>query len=121
MNAHGRAGSRWMRLLLIPIYIGCSLAFLTDITQQDLLAFGLFYLPLVCTAVFYRDPRAVWWLAGAASVLIGIGYFLPVVHPDQMVAVLNRVLSVAAVLVTAVLVHHARRAQDRAGGQTEIG
>jgi hypothetical protein len=103
----------WARLLIAPIYLGCSLAFLTDITRQDLLAFGLFYLPLVCTAVFYRDPRAVWWLAGAASVLITIGYFVPAVHPERSAAVTNRALSIAAVIVTAVLLRHARHIQDR--------
>ena len=112
-------GTQWLRLLKIPIYICCFLAFLSDITQEIYISFGLFYLPLICTAVFHRDPRSVWWLALVAISLIVGGFFFPVINPDQSVALTNRTLSIVAVIVTATLVHHARDIQDRLAAQTQ--
>ena len=111
-------GGRWVRLLTIPIYLGCLLAFLSDITQEIFIAFGLFYVPLICTAVFHRNPRSVWWLALAAISLIITGFFFPIVNPDQSSALANRALSIVAVIITAALVHHARDIQERLAEQT---
>ena len=107
-----------MRLLTVPIYIGCFLAFLSDITQEVYISFGLFYLPLICTAVFHRNPRSTWWLAGVAIAMIIAGFFFPILNPDQSVALTNRTLSIVAVIVTAVLVNHARDIQERLAEQT---
>ena len=111
-------GGRWLRLLTVPIYIGCFLAFLSDVTQEIYISFGLFYVPLICTAVFHRNPRSVWWLAFAAITMIITGFFLPIINPDQSVALTNRALSIVAVLITATLVHHARDIQERLAEQT---
>lgn len=108
----------WTRALTIPVYLGCLLAFVTDVFFEVFMLFGLFYLPLICTAVFHRDPRAAWWLAGFASILVWIGFFFPVINPEISVAVINRVLSVVAICITAALVRHARDIQDRLAEQT---
>lgn len=60
------AQTRWITWLRYPVYLGCAMAFTTDILHEVYLQFGLFYLPLVCTAVFHRNPRWSWWLASIA-------------------------------------------------------
>lgn len=109
---------RWSHWLTIPVYFGCALAFLTDVSFEVFMLFGLFYLPLVCTAVFVRDPRAPWWLAGFASMLIVVGFFFPVINPETTIAIINRSLSIAALFITAALVRHARSIQDQLAEQT---
>lgn len=116
--ARGDLGGRWTRWLTIPIYTCCALAFLTDVFYPVFVLFGLFYLPLVCTAVFYRDPRSAWWLAMLASMLIMIGFFFPIMNPETTIAIINRCLSIAAIFITAALVRHARRVRDRLIEQT---
>jgi hypothetical protein len=68
------------RLLAAAIYAVCAAEFVVDVTVDQRIAFGIFYLPMVGTAVFYRDPRAVWRLAVVASLMVGAGYFLPVIN-----------------------------------------
>ena len=75
----GKAGW-WARWAVPVICVGCGLAFIADITHSQTLAFGLFYVPLVCTAVFLRDRRATWWLAvtstpGSAAVISAASRF----------------------------------------------
>lgn len=108
----------WTRVLTVPVYLGCVVAFLSDVFFEVFMLFGLFYLPLICTAVFHRDPRAAWWLATLASILVGIGFFYPILNPDMTVAIINRLLSVLAIFITAALVRHARGIQDRLAEQT---
>lgn len=110
--------ARWTRWLTIPIYAGCALAFVSDVSFEVFMLFGLFYLPLICTAVFHNNPRSPWYLACLASVLIAVGFFFPVVNPDVTAAVVNRLLSIAAMFFTAALVRHARIIQDRLAAQT---
>lgn len=109
---------RWARLLVPVIYIGCFFGFVADVTHDNPLAYGVAYLPLVCTAVFHRNPRHVWFLASVATIMIGIGYFLPSVNADVVDSVGNRLLSLAAVLVTAILVRYARGIQDQLAEKT---
>ncbi len=109
---------QWSHWLTIPVYIGCALAFLSDVSFELFMLFGLFYLPLICTAVFMRDPRAPWWLAGFASALIVIGFFVPVINPETTIAIVNRILSIAALFIMAALVSHARSIQDQLAEQT---
>lgn len=106
---------RWLTPL---IYIGCGLAFYTDVTNDVSLAFGLFYVPLVCTAIFYRNRSSVWWLAGFATLMTALGFFLPAVNIHVAQAVTNRILSLAAIWITACLVRHTRIIQERLAAET---
>ncbi len=101
------------------MYLGCLLAFLTDIASEVHLFFGLFYLPLICTAVFHRNPRSVWYLAALATVAVIIGFFLPVINPATVLSGANRALSIVAICLTAALVAHSLRIQERLAAQTE--
>ncbi len=109
----------WTRLLLPIIYVGCLIAFYTDVTEEIFfLPFGILYLPMVCTAVFFRNPRSAWWLAGVASTMAIIGFFLPRMAPHVTHAVIIRVISIAAIFITAALVRYARGIQERLVEQT---
>ncbi len=110
--------ARWSRWLVIPIYVGCLLAFLTDIFVEVFMLFGLFYLPLIVTAMFHRDPRWALRLAWIASAGSAIGFFFPIINPDTTIAIINRTLSIVALFTTAALVRHARMIQDRLAEQT---
>lgn len=103
---------QWLRRLLPVIYIACAVAFATDLMQSDTLAFGVFYIPLVCTAVLSRDRRSVWWLASLSVLMVGIGAFIPSINPDYFELAANRILSVVAILATAALVSHAWRIRE---------
>jgi signal transduction histidine kinase len=106
---------RWV----IPfIYVGCGLAFLTDITHDVSLFFGLFYVPLICTAIFYRSSNSVWWLAGFSTGLIIVGFFLPSINHHVALAIANRFLQIAGIWITALLVRHTRVIQDRLAAET---
>lgn len=110
--------ARWSRWLVIPTYIGCLLAFLADLFVEVFMLFGLFYLPLIVTAMFHRDPRWAWRLAWIATVASAIGFFFPIINPDTTIAIVNRALSIVALFTTAALVYHARLTQDRLAEQT---
>ena len=101
------------------IYVACAAVFATDITLEIFnIPFGIFYIPLVCTALFYRDRRGAWWLAMASIAMVIIGFFLPVIAPDPMHSILNRSLQIGAILVTAALVRYSRGIQDQLSEQT---
>ena len=108
----------WLRRMRPLIFCACALAFIADLTHSDTLAFGVFYIPLVCTAVLHRNPRSVWWLAGLAIAMIVVGMFVPEVNPDLFELIGNRVLSVIAILMTAALVSHAWRIRGSLAEQT---
>ena len=111
--------ARRIRWLVPVVYLGCLLSFIADVTVDIFyLPFGILYIPLVCTAVLHRNPRVAWWLAGLASVMVVIGFFLPEIGPHIDHALTNRGLSIAAVVITAVLVRHARAVQDELARQT---
>ena len=100
------------------VYAVCAGAFVADVTYDTPVVFGVFYVPLVATAVFYRDPLSVWWLAGLAFVLVVIGFFLPSIGRDVTSNVINRALSIGAILITACLIHHERLIRERLAEQT---
>jgi len=108
--------SRWLRLL---IYVFCAAAFVADVTHQDILAFGVLYIPLVGTAVFHRDPMAAWWLAAIATTLVVIGFFAPGLETVVVAGLTNRMLSIVAILITAYLIHHEGQIRARLAAQTE--
>lgn len=113
------AWTRRIRWLVSVVYFGCLLTFIADVTVGIFyLPFGILYIPLVCTAVFHRDARVVWWLAGFASVLVVIGYFYPDVAPYVQRAISIRALSIVAIFITAALVRYARGIQDQLARQT---
>ncbi|HVC62791.1 MAG TPA: HAMP domain-containing sensor histidine kinase [Acetobacteraceae bacterium] len=99
------------------IYVACAVAFMADLAYNITWAFGVLYIPLVCTAVLYRNPRCVWWLAASAIAMVVLGCFFPVAN-FAIASLMNRALSIAAILTTAALVRLARSMQDRLAWQT---
>lgn len=84
----------------------------------DTLAFGVFYLPMVGTAVFYRDPHMVWKLAAIASMMVIVGFFVPSIDENGVESGVNRTVSIVAILVTAGLLQYSRRTQEALTTQT---
>ncbi len=113
----GRHG-KWASWLVPLTYIGCLLAFLTDLRSTNALAFGVFYTPLVATAVFHRDRGAVWVLAATAGVLDIVGAIFPHIAHNTGELAINRILSLSAIGATAMFVWQARSIQDRLTAQT---
>ena len=118
LTRFGARHGHWITALIAAIYSGCLTAFAADMVLITPLAFGVFYAPLVATAIYHEDKRAVWVLAALASALVVIGALFPAVYPDIATMLTNRALSIAAVLATAAFVWHARRTQDRLADQT---
>jgi signal transduction histidine kinase len=108
----------WLQRLRILIYIACAAAFLFDILTSDTLAFGVIYIPMVCTALLDKTGRLVWWLCGIAIVMIALGTFLPDVNPNIVDLIGNRALSVVAILITGTLVSYAARIRECLAEQT---
>jgi len=111
----------WLRRLRPLIYLACGLAFTADLMRRDsdLLAFGVFYIPLVCTAVLNRNRRSVWWLAAISVAMVVLGAFFPDINADHYDLISNRLLSIAAIVVTALLVSHAGRVREGLIAQTQ--
>jgi signal transduction histidine kinase len=109
---------RWATWLVPLIYAACLAAFVADITSTNTLAFGVFYTPLVATAVFHHDKRAVWVLAAVACAMDILGALLPSIASDVPELVQNRALSICAILATAAFMRHARSIQDQLAEQT---
>lgn len=109
---------RWAVWLVPAIYAGCLAAFIADLTSTNTLAFGVFYAPLVATAVFHRDKKAVWVLTVIACAMNIIGAFFPSIDRDVLELVGNRTLSTLALLTTAAFTWHARAVQERLAEQT---
>jgi len=108
----------WATWLVPAIYAGCLMAFIADLTSASTVAFGVFYAPLIATAVFYRDKRAVWVQTVIACAMNIIGAFLPVIANDVPELVENRVLAILALVATAAFTWHARTIQDQLAEQT---
>ncbi len=113
------AWGKWVRYLVPLVYLGVLVAFITDIlVEVFFIPFGILYIPLVCTAVFHRNPRSAWWLASIASTMAVIGFFLPVVNPIPSQGIVVRLLSIGAIFITAALVRYARVIQTQLADQT---
>jgi signal transduction histidine kinase len=111
-----RCRTRWLEP---AVYAGVLVAFIADIFEEIFyIPFGLLYLPLVCTAVFRRDPRAAWWLAAVASVMVMVGFFLPIIPPHMTTSLVSRGLSITAIFTTAALVRYARDIQEQLAAET---
>jgi signal transduction histidine kinase len=111
---HGRLAT-W----LVPtIYAGCVAAFIADLVSATTIAFGVFYAPLIATAVFHRSKHAVWVLTAIACGMDVIGAFFPHIANDVWALVENRTLSSVALLATGAFTWHARAIQDQLAEQT---
>jgi signal transduction histidine kinase len=108
----------WATWLVPAIYACCLAAFVADLASVNTLAFGVFYAPLIATAVFHRDRRAVWVLTAIACGMDIVGSLFPVIATDVTELVENRSLSITALLATAAFTWHARKIQDRLIQQT---
>jgi signal transduction histidine kinase len=105
---------------LVPvIYVVSALAFASDLTRDNTLAYGLIYTPLVATAVFHRGRGGLWILSIMTCLMVVLGAFLPVVGSDLPDMIGNRVLSLLAIFATAAFVHHARSIQERLAAETK--
>src|SRR5580692_7241852 len=100
--------ARRRRWVVGGIIAAAAAAFVADLFTDRLLAFGVAYIPLICTAAFHRDARAVWWVAGLTTLMVLFGFFLPTLNSDVPASLVNRVLSLLAIGVTAVLVRYER-------------
>lgn len=117
----GRPGERpdrpWHLWLGGFIYLACAGAFIGELTHDVTWAYGVLYVPLVCTAVFFRNPHSVWWLAAIASAMVVLGSRFPLVDVGAL-SVEHRLLSIAAIFTSAALVRLARTMRDTLERQT---
>ncbi len=111
-SAVAPSGHPWHAWVAGVIYLACLAAFVGDLTHDITWAYGVLYIPLVCTAVFYRDPDTVWWLAAIAITLVILGCMFPVVD-FGIRSLVNRALPICAILTAAALVRLARSMRDR--------
>jgi signal transduction histidine kinase len=111
--------ARWLHRLRLFIYLACGVAFLVDISTSDTLAFGVIYVPMVCTALLDSSRRRVWWLCGLAIVMIVVGTFVPSINPNLSDLIGNRLLSIVAILITGALVSYAGKIRECLAKQTE--
>ena len=110
-------GHPWHGWVAGVIYLACAFAFVGDLTHDLTWAYGVLYIPLVCTAVFYRSPHCVWWLAAIAITMVVVGSLFP--DPDfGHASLVSRTLSIAAILTSAALVRLARSMRDLLERQT---
>jgi signal transduction histidine kinase len=109
----------WATWLVPAIYVGCFVAFFADLTSASTIAFGVFYAPLIVTAVFFRDKYAVWVLTAIAGVMNIIGAFFPVIANNVHDLAENRALGTVALLATGAFTWHARSIQEKLTKQTD--
>jgi hypothetical protein len=101
--------ARW---LVAAIYCGAAAVFIVDMSYVHTLPIGIFYAPMVATAIFRRAHRGVWMLTAIACAMIFVGSFSPSLDPDTFDLAVNRAVSIAAVLGTATLVHYMRNREE---------
>ncbi|MFL5285779.1 MAG: sensor histidine kinase [Rhodopila sp.] len=90
-----------------------------DISRVDTLAYGIMYLPLICTALLSRRRWILWALTSLCLTMTAIGVFFPSVNPNLPDLIANRILSALAIVATAFLVRYAQGMQDRLTAATE--
>jgi len=104
---------------LVPaIYAASLLAFIEDLCRDNTLAYGIFYAPLIATSVFHKGRTGLWIISVVACLMVIVGAFVPVFSPDMPDMIGNRVLSILAIIATAIFVRHARNIQDRLAAET---
>jgi signal transduction histidine kinase len=111
----GRRSAYW----LVPVlYMVSGTAFVVDILRDNTLAFGIFYAPLITTAVFHKGRFGLWIVCAIASLMVVAGALLPTINPDLSDLIGNRILSIFAIVATAAFVRHARNTQERLAAET---
>jgi signal transduction histidine kinase len=110
-----RTWGPWIRA---GVYLFSGVAFATDLSQDIGIAFGVFYIPLVATAVLHRAPVAIWWLAALAIAFVFAGFLVPHVNAEIDTNLVDLALSVAVILVTAFLTQRERMIRDQLVAQT---
>jgi signal transduction histidine kinase len=118
LRSLGARSGRWAPWLVPAIYAGCVVAFVADLTSATTAAWGVFYAPLIVTAVFYRNKYAVWVLTTVACSMNIIGAFFPDIAKNVVELIENRALSTLALLATAAFTWHARAIQEQLTEQT---
>lgn len=98
--------------ILAVAYALAALVFWFDCTVDSPLASGVLYVPLVLTAAQSKRPGAVWLLAAIATGLTIVGGLVPVLD-TSVIALVNRSLSIGAILLTASLVAEQQKANTR--------
>ncbi len=114
----GVSMGRVARLLVPVIYCAAAATFAADLLRTNTLAYGIVYIPLIGTALLSRRRWTLWALTAVSIALVAIGAFLPTVDPDLPGLASNRLLSVLALCVTAVLVQHARSVRELLAAET---
>jgi signal transduction histidine kinase len=114
----GVSFGRLARLLVPLIYCAAAVTFVADLLRTNTLAYGIVYVPLIGTALLSRRAWTLWVLTALSVAMVAIGACMPTIDPDLPGLVSNRVLSVLALCVTAVLVHHARSVRELLAAQT---
>jgi signal transduction histidine kinase len=117
-RTRGVSLERLARLLVPVIYCAAAATFLADVLRTNTLAYGIVYIPLIGTALLSRREWTMWALTAGSITLVAIGALLPNVDPDLPGLAVNRLLSVLALCVTAVLVQHARSVRELLAAQT---
>lgn len=118
LNILRRRHGRLVSWLVAAVYFGCLTAFVADLMSLNTVAFGVFYVPLVGTAMFHDDDRAVGVLTAAACVMVALGSVIPDIPANLHDLIWNRALSICAILATAAFVHRARKIQAQLAEQT---
>ena len=109
---------RMHRWIVPSVYVFCGIAFLIDLQRANSFAYGIVYAPMIATGVFHRSRIGTWILAAVASVMVVVGAFFPFVDSDLPDLIANRVLSIMAILATALFVDYARIIQERLAALT---
>jgi signal transduction histidine kinase len=109
---------RVARLLVPVIFCAAAATFIADLLRTNTLAYGIVYIPLIGTALLSRRAWTLWALTALSITLVAIGAFFPTVDPDLPGLASNRLLSVLALCVTAVLVQHARSVRELLAAET---
>jgi signal transduction histidine kinase len=117
LPVHSSTG-RAARSLVAVLYLLSAVAFIQDLLRDNTLAYGIFYAPLVATAVLHKGRSGLWLLTGTACLMVVIGAFFPVIGADLPDVIGNRVLSIFAIVATAAFVYYARDVQERLAAET---
>ncbi len=85
-------------------------------TQEDDVSIGFLYTLPTLMGFFVKERILLNIIVAISAILIMIGCFIPVpVHMDLLVFIANRILSVATVLITGIMIHYRLRLEKTLG------